>query len=388
LRDDPYFSRYHFLLELQPPRCYLRDLGSHNGTLVNGHRVQGAFLKDGDVIGGGKTRLRVAIQPAGGPTATADVACLGCGLKVPAATTPADSTYLCPACQALVRHQAQHVPGYEIVRKLGQGNLGVVYLARRRETGLPVALKLIVPESASEQAVQWFLREVSVLRQLDHPRIVRFHEAGTVRGQFFFAMDYIETVALKDVLRHLPRPRAVQTMCAIVCQALEGLRYAHRRSFVHRDVKPANLLLSRTGTKLRTWLADFGLAMNYESAGLSGLTRHSEVRGSLAFMAPEQVLDCRHATPAVDLYGAGATLYYLLAEQTPHDFAVGRDPYAVVLEEEVVPLEQRVADLPAGLATVVHKALARNPAERFASAAEMRRALRPYARGEGSGTRA
>src|SRR5262249_5123877 len=316
LRDDPYFSRHHFLLEFQPPRCYLRDLGSRNGTLVNGQRVQEAILKDGDVIGGGKTRLRIAIQPMGGPTAAADVACLGCGLiatgTVPP-VTPTAPTYLCPACQALGRHHPQPVPGYEIGRKRGQGSMGIVYLARQRDTGQPVALKWIVPETANEQAAQRFLREVSILRQHDHPRIVRLHEAGTIRGQFFLAMDYVETVALNEVLAPLSRPRAVQTVCAIICQALEGLQYAHARSFVHRDVKPANLLFSRTGTQLRTWLADFGLAKSFENAGLSRLTRQGDVHGALAFMAPEQILDCGNATPAADLYSVGATLYYLLA---------------------------------------------------------------------------
>jgi serine/threonine-protein kinase len=388
LADDPYFSRHHFLLEFQPPRCYLRDLGSRNGTLLNGRVVKEAFLKDGDIIGGGRTRIRFTLRPGEGQLLETTLPCLACAAPIPFAirTSPPDPAFppsaLCPSCRQAMQNRPQPVPGYEIVRQLGRGGMGVVHLARHSTTGQPVALKLIVPEAlTSDRAVQMFLREVSVLCQLNHPRIVRFQEVGMARGQFFFAMEYVPTVDLDELLARQSARNAVKTLCGLFCQVLDALGHAHQRGFVHRDVKPANLLISRTGQKLRLKLADFGLAKRFENGGFSGMTRHGDRRGSLPFMAPEQVLDCRTAKPPADLYSTAAALYFWLAGATPHDFSTGKDPYAIILEEDVVPLLERRPELPPGLAAVIHRSIAREPAQRFASAAAMRQALRPFARG-------
>jgi serine/threonine-protein kinase len=390
LPADRAFSRHHFLLECQPPRGWLRDLGSRNGTLVNGARVKEALLRDGDVIGAGRTRIRFTVLRPPAAAAPAGAPCAGCGAPLAPAELPfpedlpADCLYLCDACRRAGRDNPVAVPGYEVVRKIGRGGMGVVYLARQAATGMAVALKVIVPESgASDKAVQTFLREASVLSRLNHPRIVRFHEVGTARGLFFFVMEYVEPVNLAELLVGLSAANRVRTACGIACQALEALDYAHGLGFVHRDVKPGNLLLSRRGRKLRVKLADFGLAKNYQNAGFSGLTGVGDACGTPAFMAPEQLLDCRSAQPAADVYGAGATLYALLTGQFPHDYSTSRDPYAVILEEPPVPLRGRCPEAPEGLEAVVGRALAREPADRFASAADMRKALLPYAAGRG-----
>jgi eukaryotic-like serine/threonine-protein kinase len=388
LPADRAFSRHHFLLECQPPRCWLRDLGSRNGTLVNGTRVKEALLRDGDVISAGRTCIRFTVRRGPAPAAPAGAPCAGCGALLPAAELPfpedrpADALYLCDACRQAGRDSPVAVPGYEVVRQIGQGGMGVVYLARQAATGLPVALKVIVPEpGASDKGVQTFLREASVLSRLNHPRIVRFHEVGMARGLFFFAMEYVETVNLAELLAGLAPAARVRTACGILCQALEALHFAHGLGFVHRDVKPGNLLVTRQGRKLRVKLADFGLAKNYQNAGFSGLTSVGDACGTPAFMAPEQLLDCRSALPAADLYGAGATLYALLTGQFPHDYTTRKGPYAIILEEAPVPLRQRCPEAPDGLEAAVLRSLAREPGDRFASAAQMRQALLPFAAG-------
>jgi serine/threonine-protein kinase len=388
LAADRAFSRHHFLLECQPPRCWLRDLGSRNGTYVNGARLKEALLRDGDVISAGRTRIRFTVRREPAPAAPEGVPCAGCGALLPPAALPfpedlpPDSLCLCDACRQAGRDSPVAVPGYEVVRKVGQGGMGVVYLARQAATGLAVALKVIVPESgASDKAVQTFLREASVLSRLNHPRIVRFHEVGTARGLFFFAMEYVETVNLAELLTGLAPAARVRTACGILCQALDALHFAHGLGFVHRDVKPGNLLVTRQGRKLRAKLADFGLAKNYQNAGFSGLTSVGDACGTPAFMAPEQLLDCRSALPAADVYGAGATLYALLTGQFPHNFTTRRDPYAIILEESPVPLRRRCPEAPEGLEAAVLRSLAREPADRFATAAEMRQALLPFAAG-------
>jgi serine/threonine-protein kinase len=170
-----------------------------------------------------------------------------------------------------------------------------------------------------------------------------------------------------------------------VCQALEGLDYAHSLGFVHRDVKPSNLLVSQQGSNVWAKVADFGLAKSFEQAGFSGLTRSDQVVGTIAFMAPEQALAARYARPSVDIYASGATLYYLLSGRVPHEFARGRDPLVAIREDEPVRLECRCADLPAGLAEVVHRALAKEPPGRFPTAKALHRALRPFACGPAAG---
>jgi serine/threonine-protein kinase len=388
VRGDRHFSRHHLLLEFNPPRCYLRDLGSRNGTAVNGSLVKETYLKPGDVISAGRTRIRFYVESVKQPSAPTQVRCLSCrGMAELDTPMPPDDpgitvSYVCPDCCQKVQEHPQPLPGYELLRLLGKGGMGVVYLARHLGTGRPVAIKLVVPEhAASSQAVQLFLREISLLSQLQHPRIVRFHEAGMSHGQFFIVMDFVETM---DVCAHFARQAPagrIKAACGIMCQVLDGLGYAHERAIVHRDVKPANVLVSRTGKKLRSQLADFGLAKHFENAGFSGMTREGEVRGSLPFMAPEQVLFCRDARPAADIYSAGATLYYYLTNQTPHDFPLTKDAFTVVLEEDVVPVHERCPAVPPGLANTIHRAMAKKPEDRFRSTQEMREQLVPFAKG-------
>jgi serine/threonine-protein kinase len=386
LPQDAFFSRHHCVLELSPSRCFLRDLGSRNGTYLNGAKVKEAVLKEGDVISGGKTRIRLqGLQPF--ENTTIGAVCCGCGAALTEPITvrgdPATATHpLCTACRSRAHEPPREVPGYEALQQIGTGGMGVVYLARHAASGEQVALKLIVPESAGdERNVRLFLREMTVLSQLQHPRIVRFREAGYVKGRLYFAMDYVPGVPLFELLDSAaPEAARVRLACGILCQALEALDYAHGRGFIHRDIKPSNLLVARHGRKVRVHLADFGLAKNCAYSGLTGVTHQGELRGSLPYMAPEQVCDYLNVGPAADLYSAGGTLYKLLSGHTPHDFKPGVEALLVLIEKPIVPLRKRCPTIPAGLAAVVERALAREPKKRFASAADMRRHLLPFAR--------
>jgi serine/threonine-protein kinase len=371
LLDDGHFSRHHFLLEFNPPHCYLRDLGSSNGTFVNGRQVTECFLKNGDVISGGKTRLRILLPDQG---------------ELPQVSQAGSTAQSLPALEPtragglVTAAPVQFLPGYEIVRLLGQGGMGVVYLARRQATEQVCAIKLILPESAaSERAMNLFLREVSVLSQLDHPSIVRFHEMGMARGQFFFAMDYVPTIDLRTRLAGVPESLRIGRVCGLTCQILEGLGYAHLRGFVHRDIKPSNILVSEAEAGLRAHLADFGLAKNYQNAGFSGITHQGQVLGTVAFMAPEQIFGGRAAKPNVDVYGVGATLFQLLAHRLPYDFRTRKDRLAVILEDEPLALTPLCPAAPAALGEVVRQALAKDPKDRFATADALRQALLPFA---------
>jgi serine/threonine protein kinase len=166
--------------------------------------------------------------------------------------------------------------------------------------------------------------------------------------------------------------------CTLICQVLQGLDHAHGLGFVHRDIKPANVLVSREEGGLVGRLADFGLAKKFENAGFSSMTQEGALLGTVPFMPPEQIVDARLVRPSVDLYSVGATLYHLLADHFPHDFTRSKDPRLVVLRDDPTPLRHHCPWVPEGLADHVRRALARDAADRFATAWAMREALLPF----------
>jgi serine/threonine-protein kinase len=394
---DRYFSRLHFLVEVNPPRCALLDLGSRNGTHVNGRKVARCLLAHGDEIRAGHTTLRVGISgapaeapptrppsPSPGPAAApagetvqSPLACQNCGAS--AAPVGPGGLRLCAACLEAVDRQPQQVPGYRLVRELGRGGMGVVYLAVRDADGQPAAVKTIRPAGTDDAAVQRFLREADILRQLDHPHIVACHEVGESGGLLWFAMDYVAGDDAAALLRRAG-PLAVGRAVALVRQALDGLAYAHERGFVHRDVKPSNLLVAGEEGQEVLRVADFGLARLYQASQLSGLTLAGDVGGTPAFMPPEQITAYRDASPASDQYSSAAALYNLLTGAHVHDFR-GDDlakKFLAILHEDAVPIRRRRADLPEGLAQAIHRALDRNPKRRWPHVRAFAEALAPF----------
>jgi serine/threonine-protein kinase len=245
-----------------------------------------------------------------------------------------------------------------------------------------VALKTVLPAVRPPAgAVARFLREADVLRRVSHPNVVAFRASGEAGGLPWFAMEYVDGPdAARVVAREGPLPAGRAVAWAV--QLLGALADAHGRGFVHRDVKPANLLIARAGDSEAVKLADFGLARAYQASRLSGLTVTGGRGGTPAFMPPEQALDFRSAKPAADQYAAGATLYFLLTGRhvLDHRGSVA-EWFRQVLESEPVPLRSRRPDLPGPLADVVHRALARRPEHRFPDAAAFAAALRPFLAG-------
>jgi serine/threonine-protein kinase len=273
------------------------------------------------------------------------------------------------------------VPGYLVVRVLGQGGMGVVYQALRAVDGRLVAIKTIKPAVApSPVAIERFLREAQILSELDHPNIVAFHEMGESNGLLYFAMDYVAGIDAAQLLKQHRGPLPVARAVDLACQMLQALDYAHAKGFVHRDIKPANMLVTREGSRDVVKLSDFGLARIYQTSRMSGLTQNHEWGGTAPFMAPDQINDLRATKPPADQYGAGATLYNLLTDRYVYDFPERLHAKIMkILLEDPVPIRQRRPDLPEELATIIHRSLARDPAARFTSVREMRRALAPFA---------
>ena len=403
---DGHFSRNHFMLEVNPPHCLLVDMDSRNGTYVNAKRVEQAILQDGDLIQGGKTAIRVTIKqdneapvaaphspPPASPTQDRQPPPWAPRTPVeeqPAAPLPEPTEHFAPAPQSShtppqeylekIESQPQTIPGYKIIEQLGQGGMGSVFLAWWEAKGKLVALKMIMPDATSSKAhSKRFLRETEILRDIRHPHIVAYEDAGMADDTLYFAMEYVQGQDVRQLLIENNGPLPIGQAVRLVCQTLEALADAHSRGIVHRDIKPANLLVTVSDGRPLLKLADFGLARMYHSSQLSGLTMMGDTGGTIPYMAPEQITNYRDCEPTTDQYSAAATLYHLLTNKFVYDFPKQTgSKFLMILQEDPVPILTRRPDLPADLAKAVHRALAREPSHRFPDCMLFRQALLPF----------
>jgi serine/threonine-protein kinase len=257
---------------------------------------------------------------------------------------------------------------------MGRGGMGIVYRAICRSEGVVVAVKTIRPTAAvNEGDINRFLREASILKELEHPNIVAFREMGKAGGELYFVMEYVPGTDAGRLLKENRGPLEIRRAVGIICQMLSALEYTHKKGFVHRDIKPHNMLLTEVKGRGFVKLSDFGLARTYESSRISGLTMMGDIRGTSQYMAPEQITDFREAKPCTDQYGVAATLYHLLTNEFIFDFpnAINRK-FQMILQDAPVPIQKRRSDIPDKLAAIVHRGLQRDPQKRFADVGEMR----------------
>jgi serine/threonine-protein kinase len=259
--------------------------------------------------------------------------------------------------------------------------MGIVYLARRDADRGDVAIKTIVPAgAATKKNLDRFLREAGILRELTHPNIVKFLDLGVAGSLLYFAMDYVAGTDAERLLQERG-PWSVRSAAKVAIEVLKALHFAHEQGFVHRDVKPSNILLGRGQGGYAVMLADFGLARVYEASQLSGLSGDGEFGGTPAYMPPEQITNYRNVGPPADQFALAATLYRLLTGQFIYNFGEdGLPKIAHVLEGRIIPIRDRRSDLPEELASAIHRAMERKPAKRFGSCAEFAEGLRPFAK--------
>lgn len=362
LKDDPHFSRHHFRLEFKPPTCYLLDLQSRNGTFVNGERVTGRFLNDGDVISGGRTRIQVAIQSS---QFASDLS---------AAEPPHRSE------QLFSNVEKPQIAGYQIHEQVGAGELGIVYRTTRLGTDEACALKAIYARLRPDgDALRTFVQGIRSLAELQHPHIVRLIETGASDQCLYLISEFVSATPWSFLSRDwLPEQRIHQASAAI-CQVLEALEYAHARGVVHREIKPGNILLVQSEDRLIAKLADFGLALQHAAAGMSRITTEHDAVDALPFMSPEQFINSREAQPVCDIYSVGATLYWMIAGKGPIDLDNAPRRFLAILEGAPIPIREFSPQIPEALARLIHKSLEKAPENRFLSAAEMRCQLQPFA---------
>lgn len=394
LPQDRFFSRHHCILEIAPPRCFLRDLGSTNGTFVNGIRVDTAHLKHGDRIQGGETVLEVEVTadaedyytpgPRSGERTEPSlitVACLNCGTPSTAEASRPDAklSYVCDECREKLRKNPQPIPNYQMLRVLGQGGMGSVMLARSVKDGRAVAIKTLLPEVAvSEQSLKRFIREIEVASSLQHRNIVSYIEHGTHNGIVYLVTEYVTGMDASKLAKHRGGKLNYQEVVKIIEQTLDALDFAHQKGFVHRDIKEQNILVDGHYPNYIAKLTDFGLSKSYKQTGMSGVTMVGDVAGTIAYMPPEQVRDFKEVRPPSDIYAVGMTAYSLLTGAHPLDISPKAgisETVKAIFEKPIVPIANRVTAVPTGVSAVFEKALAKHVDLRWRSAGEMRDAL-------------
>jgi pSer/pThr/pTyr-binding forkhead associated (FHA) protein len=404
--DDAHrtISRYHCLVDINPPAIRIRDFGSANGTYVNqqliGQRqanqtpeegAQTSFpeydLKQGDEIKLGNTILQVSIE-------------------VPSEVEAAQQVFVANAAQnsdpnESIRNLVKQanagdsdliaIRGYTILKLLGKGGFGAVYLAQHNETSELVALKVMLPQVAATQgAIDLFLRETENTSALNHPNIVQVRSSGHFYGNFFFTLEYCDRGSVASLMHQQRRVFSIDEALHIILQVLDGLEYAHNaeipyikqadgsfgigKGLVHRDIKPANIFLANVGDRDIAKIGDYGLAKAFDFAGLSGQTMSGTLAGSPAFMSRQQVINFKYAKPEVDIWSTAAFFYYMLTGACPRNF--GRaDPFLTVLQTNPIPIRQRNPAIIVRLAEIIDLALVDKPEIHFKNAAAFKQAL-------------
>jgi serine/threonine protein kinase len=399
-------------MEVNPPHVCVRDLGSLHGTIINGVKYGGrqkhetpeegarrqypqVDLHDGDEIKVGKTKLRVQVTtPQNAPKA---VCCQRCGKEVTVEVgLGQDGDFVCAQCQqqikddpvalllALLQQVNQqpadadiHLAEYDIKKKLGEGGMGVVYLVQHKKTGRLAALKVMLSKVAvNANAKQEFLREIDNTRALKHPHIVEFLGSGVEKSTFYFLVEYCQGGSLYDLMQHRGGSLTLAEAGPIMLQALEGLAFAHKQGFVHRDLKPQNILLSGSESRWMAKIADLGLAKSFINAGLSGMTMTGGgFSGSLLFMPHEQVANFKYVKPVSDVWSMGASFYNMLTGNFPRPIKPGQDPVEAILNGNIVSIRQRYPQIPKDVATVIDCSVAQDPKDRYQTAGDMLKAL-------------
>ena len=311
----------------------------------------------------------------------------------PSATAPGPAKS--PAVRGIPKELLDH-PRYRIVRQLGVGGMGVVYEAEHRIMERPVALKVINRRLINNpEAIQRFRLEVKTAARLSHQNIVTAHDADQAGDLHFLVMEYVDGVSLAhQVSKGGPLP--IMHACNFIRQAALGLQHASDKGMVHRDIKPHNLMLTRN---LRIKILDFGLSRFVLESGAdemaidgsanatgdtASLTAVGAALGTPDYIAPEQASDSRRADIRSDIYSLGCTFYYLLAGQTPFPKGSATERILAHMSKPPQPVRELRPQIPAEVAAILERMMAKDPSDRFQKPADVAAALQPFSKPAGA----
>lgn len=328
---DTMVSRQHCKIFTKNDKYYLRDLGSSNGTVLNGKRVQESELREGDNIQIGETLMTFANEREG----TTKDPMIG---KV--------------------------VDGYRIHERVGRGGMGTVYRATQLSLNRVVAFKVLSQELVKDvQFIELFRKEARSAAQMNHPNVVGVYDVGKQKGTntYYISMEYMSNGSIQDLIgRNLKLP--VDEALPFFLDAARGLEYAHKRNIVHRDIKPDNLMLNEDRI---VKIGDLGLAKN-----LSETSEEEGIFGTPHYIAPEQALG-KAVDIRADLYALGGTFYRVIAGQTPFTGPSIKDIVRKQIKEKAKPLAEVAPEVPLEVCRIIHKLMEKDPNERYQTPTEL-----------------
>lgn len=329
-------SRQHFKVEKTRELYSISDLQSHNGTFVNGVKIEAeTMLAIGDVIRSGETLFSFQSESDRSEGSLA----------------------------------GQKIDGYHLLTRIGVGGMGEVYKATQTALGRQVALKILTPELTEDRTfVERFLSEARAAGRLNHPNVIHVHEVGEANGIYYLSMEFVGGGSVQDVVS---RGRKIEALRAteIVIQAARALEFAEKAGIVHCDIKPDNLMLTEAG---EVRLADLGIAKSLNEKGKAD--QKDGVFGSPHYMAPEQArglpLDHR-----ADLYSLGVTYYRMLSGKVPFTGKDAKEIMEKQVFDEPEPLERLVPGLAPSIYHIIQRLLRKKPGERYQTANSLIRDL-------------
>lgn len=347
---DPLLSRHHCRLETVADTPFMVDMGSANGTMVNGVKHRRVALGLGDRIQLGRSWVEVK----------------SLGNEVVATAKSETQAQVPEAFANAPGARKPEIPGYVVGKVLGRGSFGAVYEATQEASGKSFAVKVIPSGTgAKPQSVARFVREIEALRRVSHPNLIAMEGAGQAAGFAYLIMEKVDGQTLAQLLRQEGRLGAMRSL-RVVRQLVEALVHAHDLGFVHRDIKPENALVDHYDNLK---LCDFGLVKNLGGDLVAqGLTRPGEGFGSVAYMAPEQISNAKGADERADVYGVGSTLYFLLTGKRPFSGKLSRGLLKQVMQEQPTPIRRYVPGVPWLIEALVERCMCKEPEDRFQSA--------------------
>ncbi len=294
---------------------------------------------------------------AGGEPAAIESACQVAMLRLLGGSAP-------PAVAESSLNEKRQLGPYTILRAIGVGGMGMVYLAQHDRLKRPCAIKFLPRARVSDAGwLERFDREMTTIAALEHPNIVRATDAGHEDGWHYLVMEFLDGLDCgKLVGQHRKLDSA--DACRIIGDAAAGLAYVHSRGLVHRDIKPSNIMVTRGGD---VKLLDLGLVLAGDDplAVHDRLTTAGHLMGTIPFMSPEQLLDSRHVDPASDVYSLGASLYRMIAGRVPHQNCCGLASQVLAITHQApTALTQFIPDVSPELSAMVDRMLSRNPVDR------------------------
>jgi serine/threonine protein kinase len=381
--NSPRLSRLHCAVRRSNSRFTLEDLGSANGTFLNGQRVKQAFLRPGDIVQVGGVAIRIDFDPNASPDMS--LRCDRCGMTTSMARSAEGSVFhvgkqfLCPDCALIQQTEDLSQSEQQLVEMLREEGFAVegktplstpilpVFKARRLDLDTVVAIKALpLVAGISPKKIKRFQSEARAAAKVRHSSVLEIHDIRQASNALYIIMEYVEGELLLDVVESRG-PLSVQAALRVGLHVARALQKAHDQGIVHRDLKPGGILLTQDG---RPKVADFGLAKDMWAI-TSHLTGPEETLGTVRYMPPEQVKNARQADHRSDLYALGSTLFHLLTGAPPYAKKNELELMSQVLSGTLQPFDPSQADLPPGLGTILRNCMHPDPEQRYQSAAEL-----------------